>query len=190
MTKIRSFIAIEIPEEIKKGLSGIQDVLKRTGAEVGWTKSEGIHLTLKFLGDVEEDRLEDIKKAIEVATEGISNFVLEAGGIGVFPNTKYPRVLWIGIKDRGDTLKNLHEAIERETGKLGFKHEDRTFSPHLTLGRVRSQKNREILIKSFEEFDKIELGAFDVREVSLMKSDLSPKGAVYTQLWKVSLTGG
>ncbi len=187
MNKIRSFIAIEIPEVIKKGLSGIQDALKKTGADVGWTRPEGIHLTLKFLGEVEEGKLADIQKAIEESAKGISAFLLEVNGIGVFPNIRYPRVLWIGIKDKGDTLKTLEEAIDRETEKIGFKKEGRDFSPHLTLGRIRSHKNREILIKSLEEFDKIELGAFNVTEVSLIKSELRPKGAVYTQLWKVAL---
>lgn len=187
MNKIRSFIAIEVPEEIKRGLAEIQERLKRTGADVGWTRPEGIHLTLKFLGEVEEERLVDIRKGVEQATKGFPNFVLEAGGIGIFPNPRSPRVLWIGIKDSGDTLKNLQEAIERETERLGFKHEDRAFTPHLTLGRVRSQKNRDALIKSVEEFDKIELGSFDVKEISLMKSELGPKGAVYTELKKVDL---
>lgn len=189
MNKIRSFIAIEIPEGIKKGLFEIQEKLKKTGADVGWTRPEGIHLTLKFLGEVEEGRLIDVQKAVEQASKEFSPFVLEVSGIGIFPNTRSPRVLWIGIKDKRDDLKNLQEAIEREAERVGFKRENRSFTPHLTLGRVRSQKNRDALIKSMEEFDKIELGLLDVGEVSLIKSELSPKGAIYTQMWKVTLKG-
>lgn len=187
MNKIRSFIAIEIPEGIKKGLFEIQEKLKKTGADVGWTRPDGIHLTLKFLGEVDEVRLIDVQKAVEKASKEFSPFVLEVSGIGIFPNTRSPRVLWIGIKDKGDDLKNLQEAIERETERVGFKRENRSFTPHLTLGRVRSQKNRDALINSLEEFDKIELGLLDVGEVSLIKSELNPKGAIYTQLWKVVL---
>lgn len=185
--KIRSFIAIEIPERIKRGILEIQERLKRTGADVGWTRPEGIHLTLKFLGYVEEGKLVEIQKAMEQAAKGFSSFGIEVSGIGIFPNPRYPRVLWIGIKERDNTLKNLQDSIERETERIGFEREDRAFTPHLTLGRVRSQKNRDILIKALDEFDKIELGALNVEEVSLMKSDLSPKGAIYTQIWKVSL---
>jgi 2'-5' RNA ligase len=190
MNKIRSFIAIEIPERIKKDVSEIQEKLKRTGSDVGWTRSEGIHLTLKFLGEVGEGKLVEIQKAIEKATEGFLSFRLEVGGIGIFPNPRSPRVLWIGIKDEGNTLKTLQEAIEQETERVGFEKEDRAFTPHLTLGRVRSRKNCDALIRALEEFDKIELGYLNVEEVSLMKSELRPKGAVYTQIWKVSLTGG
>lgn len=187
MNKIRSFIAIEVPDGIKRGLLEIQERLKRSSADVGWTRPEGVHLTLKFFGEVEEGKLEDIQKAIGQAVKGLSPFVIEVGGIGTFPNPRFPRVIWIGLKDRGDSLKTLQEAIERETEGLGFEREDRAFAPHLTLGRVRSQKNRDALIRSLDEFDKIELGAFNVEEVSLMKSELRPKGAIYTQIWKVSL---
>lgn len=186
MNKVRSFIAIEIPEDIKKDISGIQDKLRNTGADVGWTRSEGIHLTLKFLGDVEEEKLEKVTRAMEEAAKGFSPFGIEISGIGVFPNPKYPRVLWIGVKDN-DTLMTLQNNIERETEKIGFKPEGRRFSPHLTLGRVRSQKNRESLLKAMEEFEKIEFGSLNVGEVSLIKSELSPKGAIYTELFKASL---
>lgn len=188
MTKVRAFIAIEIPVSIKKGLTEIQDKLKRTGADVAWTRPEGIHLTLKFLGDVEEKQLESVKWAVEEAAKGFSRFGTEISGIGTFPNPKYPRVIWIGVKDNNEGgLTALQNSIEKEIEKLGFKAEKRGFTPHLTLGRVRSQKNRDSLIKALEEFDKIELGALNVEGISLIKSDLSPKGAVYTELFKVSL---
>lgn len=187
MNKIRSFIAIETPDGIKKDLFEIQEKLKKAGADIGWTRPEGIHFTLKFLGEIEEEKLVNIQKAIEQATKEIPDFILWVGGIGVFPNTKSPRVIWIGIKGEGENLKTLQESIERETEKIGFKKEGRNFSPHLTLGRVRSQKNRDALTKYLEEFEKIELGSFNVKEVLLMKSELRPKGAVYTQLWKATL---
>jgi len=187
VNKIRSFIAIEIPDEIKKGLSEIRERLKKSGADISWTRPEGIHLTFKFLGEIEEGKLVNIQNAIEHAAKEISDFILRVGGIGFFPNIKSPRVIWIGIKGEGENLKTLQEAIERETEKIGFKREGRSFSPHLTLGRVRSQKNRDALTKYLEEFEKVELGSFNVKEVSLMKSELRPKGAVYTQLWKATL---
>jgi len=187
MNKIRSFIAIEIPERIKRDILQIQERLKGTGADVGWTRPEGIHLTLKFLGYVEEERLVEIQKAIEEASRGFSPFCIEVAGIGVFPNIRYPRVLWIGIRERDDMLKNLQDSIEREAERLGFERDNRGFTPHLTLGRVRSQKNRDGLIKALEEFDRIELGSLNVDGISLMKSDLNPRGAVYTEMWKVLL---
>lgn len=183
---IRSFIAIEVPQGIKKGISEIQERLKRIGADVSWTRPEGIHLTLKFLGEVEEERLAKIQKAIKEASKGFSPFVIEFGGIGVFPNLKAPRVIWVGIKE-SEKLNSLQDAIESETERLRFKREARAFTPHLTLGRVRSSRNRDALIRAMEEFEKIELGSLNVEDVSLMRSELRPKGAIYTQIGKVLL---
>lgn len=188
MNKVRSFIAIEIPEGIKKDVFEIQEKLRKTDADVGWTRPEGIHLTLKFLGDVAEEKLEDIMKAIENAVKVFPPFSIEISGIGAFPGPKYPRVIWIGMKDNNENaLKNLQNRIEKETEKLGFKTEKRDFTPHLTLGRVRSQKNRDSLLKAMEEFDRIELGALNVEGISLIKSEIRPKGALYSELFKVSL---
>lgn len=168
-------------------MSAIQERLKPSGADVSWTRPEGMHLTLKFLGEVEEKMLPEMEDALSATVRGRSPFSLDVSGIGTFPNIRRPRVVWIGLKDHGNNLIRLQKAIEKEFNGIGFSPEDRDFTPHITLGRIRSPKNVEKLLRLVEKEKDVELNGFEVSNVHLMQSELRPAGAVYTELYSLEL---
>ncbi len=184
---MRLFIAIEIPEGIKREMSAIQEQLRKSGADAGWTRPEGIHLTLKFLGEVAEEKVPDIKAAMTEAVQGAVGFRLEVAGAGAFPNSKSPRVLWLGVRGDIERLAALQSSVEGAMVKVGFDPEDRTFSPHLTLARIKYLPRRFSWQQVIEGIRDTKLGGIDVAAVSLMKSELRPSGAVYTEIEKVQL---
>jgi RNA 2',3'-cyclic 3'-phosphodiesterase len=178
---LRAFLCIEIPESIKLRLASLQQDLRRIEAQVSWVKPSNIHLTLKFLGDVPASRIEQIRQGVERASSAIRKFEIEVGSAGCFPNPRSPRVLWVGFPVLPENLKRLHEAIEDELTRAGFPRESKRFSPHLTIGRVRAPKGadrvaEELISRGFEP------ERFEVREVILMRSELNPKGSIYTRL--------
>ena len=165
--------------------------------QINWTRSEGFHLTLKFLGNVGEDRISEIVHAIRGVTETFLFFVVSVGDVGVFPDTRSPRVIWIGVKSVGDDLVRLQGGIEKVLGPLGFPPEDRPFHPHLTLGRIKSDDRRSglrfdnaALAQWLVENQKRDCGRFAAKEVLLMRSDLQAGGAVYTPLARLELGVG
>jgi 2'-5' RNA ligase len=183
---IRSFIAIEIPDRLKNDVLEIQNRFKAGSADASWTRIDGIHLTLKFLGNVEEKKIEEIKRILEEIARSTQHIKIKIGGVGVFPNQKMPRVIWIGIKNEDGSLEGLYKRIDEELTRMGFEKEGRNFKPHLTLGRMRSQKGREGIIKLLEEFKDKEIGVFTASDIRLIKSELRPQGAVYTELGRFS----
>ena len=191
MEQIRCFIAIELPEELKRELSKLQSQIKATSqASVKWVDTKGIHLTLKFLGNVDVNRIPTIVETIAQARQGIAPFHLEVAGTGVFPGQKQPRVAWVGLQGDVQILLQLQERIESALVPLGFASEARSFTPHITLGRVRpegqateKQKLAQAVISTrFEAITPL-----DVKAVSLIKSQLTPTGAIYTRLDEVTL---
>lgn len=176
--KARLFVAIEIPEAVKKKLRGLQEELKRVGAGVKWTDPGGVHLTLKFLGGVEVDRIGDLVQVLEDIGKRFSPFWVRVGGTGAFPNPRRPRVLWVGI-EKEKSLWDLQRRVEEGLQALGFPKEDRAFSPHLTLGRIRNPKPSQGLTTQLQKLG-FELDTFPADRMVLMRSDLKPQGAVYT----------
>ncbi len=176
---IRTFICIEIPQSIKERINRLQENLRQIDAQISWTKPSNIHLTLKFLGGVEVARIERVKKALERAVSGICPFEVEVSGSGCFPSARSPRVLWVGFSNVPERLQQIYSNIEDELAREGFGREKRKFSPHLTIGRIRTPHNAarvaEALIASGFESE-----AFITTEVILMRSDLKPTGSVYT----------
>jgi len=189
--QVRSFIAIELPEEVRRGLAKLRSELERAEHRfVKWVDPEGIHLTLKFLGNIPFKQVTEVTKAIEEAAQGVAPFHLEISGLGAFPNLKQPRVLWVGIGGEIDTLLRLQQNIDSALASLGFAKEERPFMPHLTLARIRqgaSPLERRnfgelAMSASFEASYPI-----DAKVVSLMRSQLTPEGAIYTRLSMVGL---
>ncbi|HWP44134.1 MAG TPA: RNA 2',3'-cyclic phosphodiesterase [Blastocatellia bacterium] len=178
---IRTFICIDIDQAIKSEIESLQGELRRLGAQVSWTKPSNIHLTIKFLGDVSMSRIEDVRGAVERAAAGRAAFEIEVGGAGCFPSLRNPRVLWVGLKSVPGALKELHAAIESELYSEGFPRETKKFSPHLTIGRVRSPHNATLVAEEL-----IERGIGPARslanEVIVMRSDLRPSGSIYTPI--------
>ena len=184
---MRAFIAIELPEEIKQGIARVQEQLKRSGASAGWTRPEGIHLTLKFLGEVPDAKSQEIMGALSGAVKGSGALNLEIAGAGAFPNVRAPRVLWMGVAGDIEKLAALQATIEDAMETIGYEREARRFSPHLTLARIKFPKPRENWQQAVEGIRDVNLGAFEAGHVSLMKSDLRREGAVYTEAGRVDL---
>lgn len=187
MPKVRAFIACDIPDSLLEKISSIQDKLKGLDADVSWTKTGGIHITLKFLGDIEEDSVEKVAAIIEEASEGQRPFEVAIRSSGAFPNLKNPRVIWLGIEDKEKGLVQLQQPMDDGLKALGFEPEEREFKPHLTLGRVKGQKGKEALAAAVSELKGLDLGSFEVDRVILYKSELKPTGAVYTKLREIKL---
>src|SRR4030095_10096805 len=129
---IRTFICIEIPDSIKSRIGKLQETLRQINAQISWTKPSNIHLTLKFLGRVTAPRLERVKKAVDLAAQGIPPFDIEVSGTGCFPSPRSARVLWVGITSVPEELQQLYANLEDELSQIGFEREKRKFSPHLT----------------------------------------------------------
>jgi 2'-5' RNA ligase len=193
MEPIRAFIAIELPSQIKAALSQFQDDLKiGKSASVKWVGSEGIHLTLKFLGNVDEAEIPALNKALSEAVRGVAPFYLELGEPGAFPNSQAPRVVWVGVGGEIEPLRTLHNNIDRVLTPLGFPPEKRAFSPHLTLGRVREEALPGEKRRLGESVTALKTGAkssFKVESLSLMRSRLTREGALYSCLASFALCG-
>jgi len=186
MVAIRSFICIVLPEELKAKIATVQSQLRGEPVDVSWTKPENVHLTLKFLGDVEEAQLDAIKEVVTQTAKAHSQFELVASGCGVFPNERNPRVLWIGLKDEEGRVQSLAQEIEEKLAAIGFAKEGRPFTPHLTIGRIRSGRNAREFARTFMAVD-FPPHRFAVEQIVLMRSDLRPTGAIYTPLHSVNL---
>lgn len=183
--KIRTFIAIELSDSVRQNIAELQQELKRDREKISWTKPENIHLTLKFLGDTDETKLDDIANIITDIAGDYQSFNVSVSGLGVFPNFRRPRVLWIGIPNPASALIEIAEKIDTRLAEIGFKKDDRKFSPHLTIGRVKTQLSDRFIEKLKSR--AVEAGEFTVHEILIIKSDLHPKGAIYTPLRKIAL---
>lgn len=181
---IRCFISIELPESLKKSIGNTVDTLKKSEADVKWVTEENIHITLKFLGRTDEALIIPIKTNLHKKLLHYSAFYIRIADAGCFPNIKHPRVIWIGLKE-SELLENLYKDIESEMVKLGFTQEKRDFSPHLTIGRVRSQKRIPGLIKILDEFSANDFGTIQIKSIFLKKSELNPAGAKYYTLAEI-----
>lgn len=183
---MRLFIAVELNSQNKDALAGLQARLKKADADVKWVEPANIHLTLKFLGETQEERVPKILSGIKESITEFKPFSLEIVSLGAFPSLKYPRVIWAGIEKGKEELEKLAERIETAMLKLKFPKEKRGFSSHLTLGRVRSAKNkdrlcREISLASFPALPQ------DIASVNLYQSKLTPRGPIYEKLAEYNL---
>jgi 2'-5' RNA ligase len=192
MRKMRTFIAVNIPVEIKQALQEEIDRLRALirGESVRWVRSEGIHLTLKFLGEISNSSLGEIHQTLEREAEKHPPGTLRVGGFGCFPNRHKPRVLWIGITEDKGTLALVQSSIHEKLIPLGFEKEGRPFHPHLTLGRLRRNVSKSELSQLQDvvnEFVVGQIGQFEVREIRLIESILKPSGAEYSTLGEYTL---
>jgi 2'-5' RNA ligase len=184
---MRLFVAIELPEDLKAAIARVQEQLKSSGPAANWTRPEGIHLTLKFLGEVEETKAAGIIEALQGACRGTQPLRLEIAGAGAFPNVRAPRVLWVGARGDTEQLATLQAAVEDSMEKLGFAREARKFSPHLTLARIKFPKPRDNWASAIDGIKTVSLGSFTADHVSLMKSELRRDGAVYAEVGRIEL---
>lgn len=189
----RTFIAIELPENVRLSLMQTMDELKPRlpAGSVRWVRPEGIHLTLNFLGEVPDAKIQALLEGLPGVVAQHTVFPIKIEGFGCFPSKRRPRVLWVGVEDPTSTLIRAQLKISAFLGTLGFPRERRPFHPHLTLGRVRQGKgDRTDLTEALAAVNIGQLGNIVVERVSLIKSDLTPRGAMYTLLDAFPLAQG
>ena len=177
---IRSFLAIELDEELVPKILDVQKEFKKTNANIKYVPSENMHFTLKFFGNIDLDMAEDIASAVEKVIKNYSSFDLNIKKCGCFPNKNVIKVLWLGLEE-GSPIVNLQKDLDREFRKLGFKKE-KNFISHLTIGRVKSPKNKKEIRQTIEKLEDIEIGQFSVSKICLKKSTLTPQGPIYEDI--------
>jgi 2'-5' RNA ligase len=189
---VRLFVAIELPAGLRRLLEERSDTLSSMmdANIVRWVRPDGIHLTLKFLGEVAGEKLDAVKGALKTIGPRFSPLEYSVGGLGCFPNTRRPRVIWIGVRERSGNLEALQAEIEQAFHALDFEKERRPFHPHLTLGRVRRgvrHVESQAVANAIMRMEPVSLGDYRVEEICLYRSELKPTGAVYTKLLVVPL---
>ena len=185
---IRTFIAVNLADTLHERIAQVQQELKATKADVKWVDSHGFHMTLKFLGNVESAEMDQVVEATANSLEGVAPAAITFRGVGAFPKISSPRVVWVGVTEGGEQLVGMAERVEQAMEKLDFEREKRPFSPHLTLGRVRTP-HQPALSEAIERLREVEIGSMTVDAVYVMRSRLMPKGAVYSVISEIKLLG-
>ena len=192
--KVRSFIAIPVPSERIEALEqSVKHLDEEIGRHVRWVRPEGIHLTLKFMGDIPAATAERVLEELLPVTAGFNSFQLSISGLGVFPNSRRPRVLWAGLDGGLKSLSELHMAVDEAVEKLGLPKDQRPFSPHLTLGRVRHDAAEGQLQKIGEVMSSTEIPsvpAWPADTVNLMRTELDPAGSRHYLMGSAPIGGG
>jgi 2'-5' RNA ligase len=181
---IRAFIAIDLSDEVRVAIEEAQARLKRMdlGVKISWTKVANLHLTLQFLGYVEETVVEKIKPALQLVAAQYQPFDASVQDAGAFPDEKRPRVVWVGCDDTGSRLPALARAVQTATQPLGFVPEHHEFSAHLTLGRIKSPRPDAALTRAIDSLKDTTFGTLRVEAIHLFESQLHPEGSIYTKL--------
>ena len=180
---IRAFLAIDPSQEVLNEVGRIQDRFKKSiQGDIRWVRPEGIHLTLKFFGYVSETDITNISVVVKNNIVNVKPFILNIRRVGVFPSVNRARVLWLGMDGDVDVLIRLQKSIDTELQRYGFETENRAFSPHLTLARIKEPKGLIGIAKIMEKSEEYTAGSFTVDGLNLFKSTLTPKGAIYTKL--------
>jgi RNA 2',3'-cyclic 3'-phosphodiesterase len=179
---IRSFLALDPPEEILREIGRIQDRLRKLiHGDIRWVRPESIHLTLKFFGDIPESDVANISAVAGKAAASVGQFEFGIGGAGVFPDMKRPRIVWLGMNGDVARFVAFQKELERALEETGFSREERPFRPHLTLARIKSAQGLTGLAEAFKKVDP-STERFTATGLNLFKSDLTPHGAIYTRL--------
>jgi len=183
-------LAAELPHPILSKIGEIQQRIRRSRADVSWVKAEQIHLTLKFLGNIEDEQVTGISSIMGEVAAKRSAFTLSVKGLGAFPSIRNPRVIWLGLHGWEETLAPLQKEMEKKLEVMGFEPEGRAYLPHLTLGRVKTLKEKGELVDCMERDRDVDLGSFVVDRIILFRSDLRPTGPIYTPLAIREFAGG
>jgi 2'-5' RNA ligase len=184
---MRSFVAVPVPPDVRGRLVLVQEALRRAQADVRWVEPENLHLTLKFLGDLGEPEVDRLRELLEQEARRWPELSLRYEGVGFFPSSGLPRVVWAGARGDLEKLAGLAQAVERAALEVGVPREGRPFVAHLTLGRVKSGRRVEALRSALENQREASFGAQSVRGFVLLKSTLTPQGSVYEPLAEFTL---
>jgi 2'-5' RNA ligase len=187
MAAVRTFIAILLHGSLHNTLGEIIDKLASSKAKVKWVEPQNVHITLKFLGNVDEERLPEVYAACERAATGIDPIDLEMRAIDCFPNRKSPRIVWLGIERGAEAVKRLRERVEAELTGIGFSPEEKLFRAHLTIGRVKGKGGLSPLCRLLDEKKNIFVGSMRAEKISVMKSKILPSGPEYTEMKAIPL---
>lgn len=188
--KVRTFVAVEIDEGVRNRAAKLIRRLQQSGADVRWVDTRQMHVTLKFLGEVDLREVYHICMAVEKSVAEIEPFSIDVRGVGAFPSLARPRVLWLGIDDGAEQMSALNARIETALHALGYPREARRFQAHLTLGRVRKQDRAlDDLAEMIREMQDLEIGPSTVDQVVIFSSELQPTGPVYEPMGHAELNG-
>lgn len=183
---IRCFISINLDDYIIRKIIELIDHLRKCEADIKWVESNNLHLTLKFLGNTPVEDIPLIEKVLRKISKKFLPFYIKIKGIGIFPDKRHPRVLWIGLENK-EVIIDIHKQIEANMSKIGYKKEEKEFNPHITIGRTRSLLKIDRLIECLNDYKTYEFGSLLVDKINLMKSNLTPKGPIYTKIIDVNL---
>ncbi|MBX2992084.1 MAG: RNA 2',3'-cyclic phosphodiesterase [Bacteroidetes bacterium] len=186
MATVRLFIAIEIPPDIRSGIGAVIQELQAANADVRWEQTDKLHITLKFLGGTDEGMVSKIFTSLDTLCRKTPVFTLRYRLLGCFPPKREPRIIWIGVEENSCVLQRLSYLIDESMSSFGFKKEEREFHAHVTVGRVKSQRNIRDLLRTMESIT-FESQPTTISELALVKSELKPSGSVYTILHRIPL---
>ena len=187
MARIRTFIGVDLGKAIREQTVALQGVLARTGTEVKWVEPENLHVTLLFLGEADDREVAKVCRIVADSAARLPAFLMKVETVGCFPNPHRPRILWVGVGEGAQPLCALHDALEIPLKELGYRREERRYTPHITLGRVRSDRPTEKLAAALAKHAGWRGGETTVREVLVMSSELTAQGPVYTVLSRAEL---
>jgi 2'-5' RNA ligase len=188
MARIRTFIGVDIGKDVRSRCVAMQETLSRAGADVKWVEAENLHVTLLFLGEVDDREVADVCRAVALVAGRHESFSLSVAGVGCFPNPRRPRVVWAGIGEGTEELVAIHDALEPPLMELGcYRREERQYTPHLTLGRVQGEQQTESLAAALARKADWQAGSLEVRELLIFSSQLMREGPVYSILGRGKL---
>jgi 2'-5' RNA ligase len=188
MGRIRTFIGVDVGQDIRDRAVTLQETLARSSNDVKWVEPENLHITLLFLGEVDDREVPAVCRAVSTQLEDQPAFSLTVEGVGSFPNARRPRILWIGVGDGTQELCKIHDLLEPPLLALGcYRREERKYTPHLTLGRVKSERPADRLSEAIAKQSGWHGGQTGVKEIQVMSSTLGPKGPEYAVLSRARL---
>ena len=180
MSEIRAFLAIDLDDDLKPKINKIIKEFKQIDTKIKYVELVNLHLTLKFFGDIDTNGLKLLENAIANVVSEFKPFKIKISGCGAFPNNNHIKVIWVGIED-DSILKDLHDRLDNEFARIGC-DKDKKFSTHLTIGRMKSAKNKNKVKSIIEEHGEVEIGEMEVSQISLKKSTLTPRGPIYEDI--------
>lgn len=186
MKKVRTFVAIELPGEVVEHLARLQERLRECGARVKWVQQRNLHLTVKFLGDVEFEKVSEISKVLKEAVTDVAPLRVKVRGAGTFPKGgRSPRIVWAGVEGSREVLEKIYKHLNEKLVKFGAGREKRAWSPHITIGRVKSAAGTQTLVEMIRGLSGMEFGEVEVSELVFFMSELANTGPIYTVLARI-----
>jgi 2'-5' RNA ligase len=187
MSRIRTFLAVDLAKPVRAAVVDLQEELARGGADLKWTEPENLHVTLIFLGEVEDREVPRVCRIAQDIAAARPSFRLAVEGVGCFPNTRRPRIVWVGLGAGAAELVELHDALEPPLFELGYRREERRYTPHITLGRVKGDGHTDRLTADLAKHSNWQGGEMIVSELCVMSSELAREGPLYTVLGRAKL---